>query len=109
MLLLLLPLAGSARMYPQQVPTTSICWDSFEEAVTYHKDILKEFPIGRGFINNPKGPTFGTILVNPETPSWTYVHFHQNIETGKQVVCAMASGTEWEHVASPDENNKVEM
>ena len=100
-LLLLLPLVASSRMFPQEVPMTSVCWDSWEEAITYHKDILKEHPIGRGLINNPHGMTFGAILVNPTKPSWTYIQFHQSAETGVQLVCVLASGTDWE-VIIPD-------
>jgi len=102
-LLLLLPLAASARMFPHEVPISSICWDSWEEAIKYHKEILAEHPVGKGLINNPNGPTFATITVNPQKPSWSYIHFHHNEETGEQVVCAMSSGTEWEVVATEEE------
>ena len=101
LLLLLLPLVASSRMFPQEVPVPAVCWDSFEEAVTYHKDILKEHPIGKGIINHPKGPTFATITVNPTKPSWSILHFHVNLETGSQLVCAMSGGKEWE-VIVPD-------
>lgn len=100
-LLLLIPLVGSARMFPQAVPVPAVCWDSFEEAINYHKNILKEHPIGKGIINHPSGPTFVTITVNPTKPSWSFIHFHINLETGKQLVCAMAGGKEWE-VIIPD-------
>ena len=108
MLLLLLPLAGSAKMYPHNVPIASICWDSWEEAVTYHKDVLNEFPIGKGLINNPNGPTFAAVLVNPTKPSWTYIHFHKNLKTGEQVVCSMASGTVWDKIVL-EEKEKIEI
>jgi hypothetical protein len=99
--LFIIPLSGAARMFPKDVPIPSICWDSWEEAVSYHKDILNEYPIGRGVIINPNGPTFGTITINPIKPSWTYLHFHRDAVTGKQVVCAIASGSTWE-VIVPD-------
>ena len=108
MLLLLLPLAGSARMFPQEVPMSSVCWDNWEEAIRYHKDILEEYPVGKGIINNPTGPTFATIVVNPTKPSWSYIHFHHNTETGEQVVCAMSSGTEWE-VLTIEAEEKIEI
>ena len=109
-ILLLLPLAGSARMFPKEVPIPSVCWDSWEEAIVYHKDILKEYPIGKGVIINPNGPTFGTITINPIKPSWTYLHFHQNAVTGNQVACAIASGNTWEIIV-PDwgEEEKLEL
>jgi len=105
-LLLLLPLAASARMFPQEVPMTSVCWDSWEEAIAYHKDVLEEHPIGRGLINNPNGMTFGAILVNPTKPTWTYIQFHQNAKTGNQLVCVLASGIAWE-VIVPDFNDNA--
>jgi len=95
-------------MYPQNVPMASICWDSWEEAVTYHKEILDEYPIGKGMINNPNGPTFATVVVNLKKPSWTYIHFHHNVETGEQIVCAMASGTVWD-VIVPEDKEKIEI
>ena len=101
-LLLLLPLVGSARMFPQEVPIASVCWDNWEEAIRYHKEILEEYPIGKGMINNPIGPTFATIVVNPTKPSWSYIHFHHNLETGEQVVCAMAAGTEWKIISTEE-------
>ena len=100
-LLLLVPLVGSARMFPQTVPVPAVCWDSFEEAINYHKHILKEHPIGRGVVNHPDGPTFATITVNPTKPSWSILHFHLNLETGRKLVCAMSGGKEWE-VIIPD-------
>tara|TARA_R100000656_G_scaffold113238_2_gene85543 strand:- start:629 stop:970 length:342 start_codon:yes stop_codon:yes gene_type:complete len=108
MLLLLLPLAGSARMFPQEVPMSSVCWDSWEEAIKYHKDILEEYPVGRGLINNPNGPTFVAIVVNLKKPSWTYIHFHHNVETGEQVVCALSSGSEWE-IITLETKEKIEI
>jgi len=109
-LLLLLPLAASSKMFPHEVPIQSICWDSWEEAIKYHKEVLEEHPVGKGLMNNPNGPTFATVTVNPTKPSWSYIHFHHNTETGEQVVCAMAGGTEWE-VIIPDfgNGNKVEI
>ena len=109
-LLLLIPLVASSRMFPHEVPIACVCWDNWEEAIKYHKEILKEYPVGKGMINNPNGPTFATIVVNPTKPSWSYIHFHHNIETGEQVVCAMASGTEWEVIIHDFGNgNKIEI
>ena len=106
LLLLFLPLVASSRMFPQEVPMTSVCWDSWEEAIAYHKDVLEEHPIGRGLINNPNGMTFGAILVNPTKPTWTYIQFHQNAKTGNQLVCVLASGIAWE-VLVPDFNDNA--
>ena len=106
LLLLFLPLVASSRMFPQEVPMTSVCWDSWEEAIAYHKDVLEEHPIGRGLINNPNGMTFGAILVNPTKPTWTYIQFHQNAKTGNQLVCVLASGIAWE-VIVPDFNDNA--
>ena len=109
-LLFLIPLVASSRMFPHEVPLNYVCWDNWTEAITYHKEILEEYPVGKGMINNPNGPTFATIVVNPTKPSWSYIHFHHNIETGEQVVCAMSSGTEWEVIISDFGNgNKVEI
>ena len=106
LLLLFLPLVASSRMFPQEVPIASVCWDNWEEAIRYHKEILEEYPIGKGMINNPNDPTFAAILVNPTKPSWTYIHFHHNTETGEQVVCAMSAGTEWEIISTEE---KIEL
>ena len=98
------------RMFPVEIPLPSVCWDNVEEALNYHKKFLGEHPVGRGWINNPKGPTFATVLVNPTKPSWTFLHFHQNAETKKTLVCAIAGGIGWE-VLVPDfgEPEKTEL
>ena len=88
-------------MFPVEIPLPAVCWDNVEEALNYHKNVLGEYPVGRGWINNPKGHTFATVLVNPTKPSWTFLHFHQNTATGKTLVCAIAGGIGWE-VLTPD-------
>jgi len=103
-LLLLLPLAASARMMPSELPIKAVCWDNAEEALTYHKDILGEYPVGRGWVTNPNGPTFATVLVNPVKPSWTFLHFHQNTVSGDVIVCAITGGTMWE-ILTPGEDD----
>jgi hypothetical protein len=50
-LLLLLPLASSARMFPTEFPVKAVCWDSAEEAVQYHQELLGEYPVGKGWID----------------------------------------------------------
>ena len=103
-LLLLLPLAASARMMPSELPIKAVCWDNAEEALTYHKDILGEYPVGRGWVTNPNGPTFASVLVNPVKPSWTFLHFHQNTVSGDVIVCAITGGTMWE-ILTPGEDD----
>jgi len=83
-------------MFPSQFPIKAVCWDNAGDALEYHKDILGEFPIGRGWVYSDKGPTFATILVNPVKPSWTFLHFHQNAVSGDVVVCAITGGSMWE-------------
>ena len=45
-LLLLLPIAASAKMFPTEFPVKAVCWDNVEEAIEYHQEILGEYPIG---------------------------------------------------------------
>ena len=103
-LLLLLPLAASARMMPSELPIKAVCWDNAEEALAYHKDILGEYPVGRGWVTNSNGPTFATVLVNPVKPSWPFLHFHQNTVSGDVIVCAITGGTMWE-ILTPGEDD----
>ena len=90
----LMPAHG--RMFPKQLNWPSVCWDNFEEALSYSRDVLGEYPVGRGWVTNDAGPTFATVLVNPNTPSWSFLYFHQNPETGKHMVCAITGGEKWE-------------
>ena len=94
-LLLLVPLASSARMFPTQFEIKSVCWNNFEEAIQYHQEVLGEYPIGKGWITNKSGPSFAAIMFNPNKPSWTLLNFHQSVE-GETVVCAITGGTVWE-------------
>ena len=103
MLLLLLPLAASARMFPSELPIKAVCWDNAEEALAYHKDMLGEYPVGRGWVHNTNGPTFATVLVNPVKPSWTFLHFHQNTASGDVIVCALTGGSMWEILTPGDD------
>ena len=106
-LLLLLPLAGSARMFPTEFSIKSVCWDSAEEALAYHRDILDEYPVGRGWVHNTKGPTFATILVNPVKPSWTFLKFHQNTASGDVIVCSITGGSTWEILTPGDDEIEI--
>ena len=65
-LLLLFPLAASARMFPREFPVNAVCWDNFEEAIQYHQDILGEYPVGKGWIGEkvPHLQLSCTILQN---------------------------------------------
>jgi len=106
-LLLIIPLVGSARMFPTEFPVKSICWDNIEESIQYHQEILGEYPIGKGWINSKEGPSFAAIMYNPTKPSWTFLSFHRN-EDGV-IVCAVTGGTEWEIIHPGDEAEKLEI
>ncbi len=103
-LLLLIPLAGSARMFPTEFPIKSVCWNDVDEAITYHQEVLDEYPIGKGWISEH---AFGAIMYNPVKPSWTFLSFHKN-ENGV-VVCAVTAGTHWETIHPGDEAEKLEL
>ena len=103
-LLLLLPLAASARMFPTEFPVKAVCWDNVDEAIEYHQEILGEYPIGKGWVSDH---AFGAIMYNPTVPSWTFLSFHTN-EDGI-VVCAVTGGTHWEIVHPGDESEKLEL
>ena len=103
-LLLLLPLAASARMFPTEFPVKAVCWDDVDEAIEYHQEILGEYPVGKGWVSEH---TFGAIMYNPTVPSWTFLSFHTN-EDGI-VVCAVTGGTQWETIHPGDEAEKLEI
>ena len=100
-LLLLIPLAGSARMFPTEFPIKAVCWDSVDEALQYHQEVLGEYPIGKGWINTKDDPSFAAIMYNPVKPSWTFLSFHKNKDA--VVVCAITSGSQWE-ILTPGED-----
>ena len=100
-LLLLLPLAASARMFPTEIPLKAVCWDSVDEAMEYHQEVLGEYPIGRGWVTNAKAPSFAAIMYNPVKPSWTFLSFHTS-EDGV-IVCAVTGGTQWD-ILTPGED-----
>jgi len=106
-LLLLLPLSGSARMFPTEFPVKAVCWDNAKEAVQYHQEILGEYPVGKGWIDGKDGPSFAVILFNPTKPSWTLLSFHKN-EDGV-IVCAVTGGSMWETIHPGDEGEKLEL
>ena len=106
-LLLLLPLAASARMFPTEFPIKAVCWDNIEEAIEYHEDILGEYPVGKGWIVNKSTPSFAAIMYNPNTPSWTFLSFHTREEG--VIVCAITGGTQWEIIYPGDEAEKLEL
>jgi len=103
-LLLLLPLVGSARMFPTEFPVKAVCWDDVDEAIEYHQEILGEYPVGKGWVSEH---AFGAIMYNPVKPSWTFLSFHTN-EDGV-VVCAVTGGTHWETINPGDESEKLEI
>ena len=101
-LLLLIPLAGSARMFPTEFSVKAVCFggeDSVEEAIKYHQEVLGEYPIGKGWVNEH---AFATIMYNPVKPSWTFLSFHEN-EDGV-IVCAITGGTQWD-ILTPGEDD----
>ena len=100
-LLLLIPLAGSARMFPTEFPVKAVCFggeDSVEEAIKYHQEVLGEYPIGKGLVNEH---AFAAIMYNPVKPSWTFLSFHTS-EDGV-IVCAVTGGTQWD-ILTPGED-----
>ena len=106
-LLLLLPLAASARMFPTQFDVKAVCWsgeESMDEAIKYHQEVLDEYPVGKGWISEH---SFGAIMYNPVKPSWTFLSFHKN-EDGI-VVCAVTGGTLWETINLGDEGGKLQL
>ena len=106
-LLLLLPLAASAKMFAHEFPVKAVCWSgegSMEEAIKYHQEVLDEYPVGKGWISEH---AFGAIMYNPVKPSWTFLSFHKN-EDGV-VVCAVTGGTQWETIHPGDESEKLEL
>ena len=104
LLLLLLPLTGSARIFPTQFEVKAVCFDNAAEAVEYHQDILGEYPIGKGWVSEH---AFGAIMYNPVKPSWTFLSFHKN-EDGI-VVCAVTGGTHWETIDLGEEGGKLQL
>jgi len=106
-MLLLLPLAGSARMFATEIPIKSVCWggeNSVEEAIEYHQEILGEYPIGKGWIRDK---SFAAIMYNPTKPSWTLLSFHTREEG--VMVCAITGGSQWEIISPGDEVEKLEL
>ena len=106
-LLLLLPLAASARMFAHEFPVKAVCWsgeESMDEAIKYHQEVLDEYPVGKGWISEH---AFGAIMYNPVKPSWTFLSFHKN-EDGI-VVCAVTGGTLWETINLGDEEGKLQL
>ena len=106
-LLFVIPLVGSAKMFPTEFPIKSVCWNDVDEAITYHQEVLGEYPIGKGWIDNKQGPSFGAIMFNPNKPSWTFLSFHKNDEG--VIVCAITGGTVWEIIHLGDEEGKLQL
>jgi len=107
-LLLVIPLVGSARMFPTEFAIKAVCWDNAEEAIKYHQEVLGEYPIGKGWISNKSGPSFAAIMFNPVKPSWTLLNFHQS-EEDVTIVCAITGGTMWDIINPGDEREKLEL
>jgi hypothetical protein len=107
LLLLFLPLVASSRMFPTEFPIKAVCWNDVDEAITYHQEVLGEYPIGKGWIDNKEGPSFGAIMYNPNKPSWTFLSFHKNEED--VIVCAITGGSAWEIIHLGDELGKLQL
>ena len=105
---MLIPLSGSAKMFPTEFEIKAVCWDNAEDAIQYHQEVLGEYPIGKGWINNKNGPTFAAIMFNPVKPSWTFLNFHQSAED-KVVVCAITGGSMWDVINPGDEGERLEL
>ena len=103
-LLLLLPLAASSKMFPTEFPIKAVCWDDIKEAVDYHQEMLGEYPVGKGWIGEK---SFAAIMYNPTEPSWTFLSFHTS-DSGV-VVCAITGGTQWDILTPGDEGEKLEL
>ena len=103
-LLLLLPLAASARMFPTEFPVKAVCWDNVEEAIEYHQEILGEYPIGKGWVSEH---AFGAIMHNPTKPSWTFLSFHKSDDGEGVMVCAVTGGTEWQNLIPGDDEIEI--
>jgi hypothetical protein len=107
LLLLFLPLVASSRMFPTEFPIKAVCWDSIEEAIEYHQNILGEYPIGKGWINSTDEPSFAAIMYNPIKPSWTFLSFHKNKEA--IIVCAITGGTQWDILSPGSDGEELEL
>ena len=106
-LLLLLPLTASAKMFAHEFPIKAVCWSgegSMEEAIKYHQEVLDEYPVGKGWVNEP---SFGAIMYNPVKPSWTFLSFHKNEEG--VIVCAITGGSVWEIIHLGEEDGKLQL
>ena len=106
-LLLVIPLVGSAKMFPTEIPIKAVCWrgeSSMEDAIKYHQEILGEYPIGKGWVSET---SFATIMFNPVKPSWTFLSFHKGDDG--VVVCAVTGGTEWQILSPGSEGEKLEL
>ena len=107
--LLLIPLVGSAKMFPTEFPVKAVCWDDISEVLEYHQEILGEYPIGKGWIDSKDGPSFGAIMHNPNKPSWTFLSFHQKEGEEAVIICAITGGSVWEIIHPGDESEKLEL
>ena len=106
-LLLLLPLSASAKMFAHEFPIKSVCWSgegSVDEAIKYHQEVLDEYPVGKGWVNEH---SFGAIMYNPVKPSWTFLSFHKNDDG--VIVCAITGGTVWEIIHIGEEEGKLQL
>jgi hypothetical protein len=103
-LLMLIPLSASARMFATEFEVKSVCWNDLKEAMEYHQDVLGEYPIGKGWISDK---SFAAIMFNPTKPSWTLLSFHSN-ENGV-IVCAITGGSMWDIINPGDVGEKLEL
>ena len=107
-LLLVIPLVGSARMFPTEFPVKAVCWDDITEVLRYHQEMLGEYPIGKGWIDSKDGPSFGAVMYNPTKPSWSFLTFHK--KEGQEAVISALLQVEACGIINPgDESEKLEI
>ena len=95
-----------ARMYPTTLPMPAVCWNSLQEALTFHAETYKEVPILKLFPLEGQD-NHGVLLVNPAQPSWTFLYFRIT-EAETKTVCSISSGKEW-HIVKPPGKEKTEL
>jgi len=97
---------SQARMYPTTLQLPVVCWNSLQEALTFHDETYSEVPILKLFPTEDQD-SHGVLLVNPVQPSWTFLYF-RTTEAETNAVCSIASGKEWV-IRKPTAQEKIEL
>ena len=84
--------SAQAGLSLHQIPLSSICFDSPEEAWKFHVEHLKEVPVAVG----KRGSGVVMVFANKDKPSWTIVVSAINENTTH--TCAFFTGTEWKNM-----------